>query len=162
MDERVAQVLERAFRITLTDPGDGSSESLYLQSLASEMVMEGAEPPLTVSGDLLERALFARLSTPVEEMSRWWMTDPEAAPVTWLLRSYHRCREESRRLNARDVEFAERATSALRQGLELCVNYSGLLLNPAMADMFPQPQAAKRRGVLQLSLLSLTDWNGTH
>ena len=65
MDERVAQVLERAFRITLTDPGDGSSESLYLQSLASEMVMEGAEPPLTVSGDLLERALFARLSTPV-------------------------------------------------------------------------------------------------
>ena len=150
VDARVARVLEQAFRITLTDPGDGASELLYLQSLASEMVMEGAEPPLMVSGDLLERALFARLSTPAEDMSQWWKADPEAAPVTWLLRSYHRCREESRRLNARDADFAERATSALRQGLELCVNYSGLLLNPAMADMFPQPQAAKRRGVLQL------------
>ena len=59
VDERVARVLEQAFRITLTDPGDGASELLYLQSLASEMVMEGAEPPLMVSGDLLERALFA-------------------------------------------------------------------------------------------------------
>ena len=142
VDARVARVLEQAFRITLTDPGDGASELLYLQSLASEMVLEGAEPPLMVSGDLLERALFARLSTPAEDMSQWWKADPEAAPVTWLLRSYHRCREESRRLNARDADFAERATSALRQGLELCVNYSGLLLNPAMADMFPQPGLA--------------------
>ena len=45
VDERVARVLEQAFRITLTDPGDGASELLYLQSLASEMVLEGAEPP---------------------------------------------------------------------------------------------------------------------
>ena len=145
VDERVARVLEQAFRITLTDPGDGASELFYLQSLASEMVLEGAEPPM-VSGDLLERALFARLSTPAEDMSQWWKADPEAAPVTWLLRSYHRCREESRRLNARDADFAERATSALRQGLELCVNYSGLLLNPAMADMFPQPEGREAQG----------------
>ena len=35
-------------------------------------------------------------------------------------------------------------------GWELCVSYSGLLLNPAMVDMFPQPPAAAARGALQL------------
>ena len=38
----------------------------------------------------------------------------------------------------------------LAASFELCVSYVGLLLNPAMADMFPQPAAAAARGALQL------------
>ena len=54
---------------------------LYLESLAQELVMEGAEPPFAVSPDQLERALFARLSTPTDQLGSW-SSDPEAAPVT--------------------------------------------------------------------------------
>jgi ubiquitin conjugation factor E4 B len=40
--------------------------------------------------------------------------------------------------------------AALAACFELCVSYCGLLLNPDMAGMFPQPPAALARGSLQL------------
>ena len=47
-ESKLAEVIQRVFRVTLTDPGaDGAAggDLLYLESLAIELVTEGAEPP---------------------------------------------------------------------------------------------------------------------
>ena len=112
-DAKLAEVIERVFRMTLTAPGDDAASAsargdrpLYLESLAQELVMEGAEPPFAVSPDQLERALFARLSTPTDQLGSW-SSDPEAAPVRWLMRSYARARSETRKTRSRDEAYAE-------------------------------------------------------
>ena len=155
-DAKLAEVIERVFRMTLTAPGDDAASAsargdrpLYLESLAQELVMEGAEPPFAVSPDQLERALFARLSTPTDQLGSW-SSDPEAAPVRWLMRSYARARSETRKTRSRDEAYAEALAAALATCRELCVSYVGLLLNPAMRGTFPQPPEAELRGALQL------------
>ena len=143
-------------RITLTDDGGDSSaggggKALYLEALVQEMVMEGGEPPFLVTSDNLERVLFARLSTPLEALpSGFASSDPEAAPFKWLVRSYDRCYQETRKTMSRDKEYAEKLSTVLAACFELCISYCGLLLNPAMEGMFPQPPAAAARKSLQL------------
>eukprot|EP00740_Mantoniella_antarctica_P002350 CAMPEP_0181365752 /NCGR_PEP_ID=MMETSP1106-20121128/10275_1 /TAXON_ID=81844 /ORGANISM="Mantoniella antarctica, Strain SL-175" /LENGTH=527 /DNA_ID=CAMNT_0023480929 /DNA_START=56 /DNA_END=1636 /DNA_ORIENTATION=- len=153
VQEKLSQTLERVFRITLTD-GAGADEGdapLYLAGLVQELIMEGSEPPLLVTGDNLERVLFARLSAPADQLPPAFLaSDPEAAPFKWLVRSYDRCYQETRRTASRDKDFAEKVHAALAACFELCVSYCGLLLNPDMAGMFPQPPAALARGSLQL------------
>ena len=148
-ESKLSDVIERVFRVTLNADRAGSGDRLHLESLASEMVMEGAEPPFAVTSDNLERVLFARLSTPSDALGSW-ASDPEAAPFVWLVRSYDRCHQETRKTRSRDEAYAEALTTTLASCFELCVNYSGLLLNPAMAGTFPQPPAAEARGALQL------------
>ena len=148
-ESKLSDVIERVFRVTLNADRAGSCDRLHLESLASEMVMEGAEPPFAVTSDNLERVLFARLSTPADALGSW-ASDPEAAPFVWLVRSYDRCHQETRKTRSRDEAYAEALNTTLASCFELCVNYSGLLLNPAMAGTFPQPPAAEARGALQL------------
>ena len=114
-------------------------------------MMEGGEPPFLITQDNLERVLFARLSTTPESLpSTFLASDPEAAPFKWLIRSYDRCYQETRKTMSRDKAYAESLSALLAASFELCVSYSGLLLNPAMEGMFPQPPAATARGALQL------------
>tara|TARA_B110000977_G_scaffold10596_1_gene13863 strand:- start:3889 stop:7119 length:3231 start_codon:yes stop_codon:yes gene_type:complete len=149
-DKKLAEVIQRVFRIKLTDPGVGNSDLLFLEPLAVELVGEGGEPPFAVTPALLERALFARLSTSVEELPQQWQHDPEAAPFPWLLSSYNRCDTETRKTRSRDEAFAVQVSECLSNCFDLCISYSGLLLNPEMAGMFPQPNANEQRGPLQL------------
>ena len=149
-DKKLAEVIQRVFRIKLTDPGGGNSDLLFLEPLAVELVGEGGEPPFAVTPALLERALFARLSTSVEELPQQWQHDPEAAPFPWLLSSYNRCDTETRKTRSRDEAFAVQVSECLSNCFDLCISYSGLLLNPEMAGMFPQPNANEQRGPLQL------------
>ena len=152
-ESKLAEVIQRVFRVTLTDPGaDGAAggDLLYLESLAIELVTEGAEPPFLVTEPLLERALIARLSLTTDALPPRWRSDPETAPFPWLLASFARCDAESRKTRSRDEAFAAAFAACLRQCFEYCVSYSGLLLNPAMAGMFPQPPAFESRGPLQL------------
>jgi hypothetical protein len=152
-ESKLAEVIQRVFRVTLTDPGaDGAAggDLLYLESLAIELVSEGAEPPFLVTEPLLERALIARLSLTADAMPERWRSDPEHAPFPWLLASFARCDAESRKTRSRDEAFAAAHADCLRQCFEYCVSYSGLLLNPTMAGMFPQPPAFENRGPLQL------------
>ena len=152
-ESKLAEVIQRVFRVTLTDPGaDGAAggDLLYLESLAIELVAEGAEPPFLVTEPLLERALIARLSLTTDALPPRWRSDPEAAPFPWLLASFARCDAESRKTRSRDEAFAAAFAACLRQCFEYCVSYSGLLLNPQMAGMFPQPPAHESRGPLQL------------
>ena len=152
-ESKLAEVIQRVFRVTLTDPGaDGAAggDLLYLESLAIELVSEGAEPPFLVTEPLLERALIARLSLTTDALPERWRSDPEHAPFPWLLASFARCDAESRKTRSRDEAFAAAHADCLRQCFEYCVSYSGLLLNPQMAGMFPQPPAFESRGPLQL------------
>ena len=152
-ESKLAEVIQRVFRVTLTDPGaDGGAggDLLYLESLAIELVSEGAEPPFLVTEPLLERALIARLSLTADAMPERWRSEPEHAPFPWLLASFARCDAESRKTRSRDEAFAAAHADCLRQCFEYCVSYSGLLLNPTMAGMFPQPPAFENRGPLQL------------
>ena len=152
-ESKLAEVIQRVFRVTLTDPGaDGAAggDLLYLESLAIELVSEGAEPPFLVTEPLLERALIARLSLTADAMPERWRSEPEHAPFPWLLASFARCDAESRKTRSRDEAFAAKNADCLRQCFEYCVSYSGLLLNPTMAGMFPQPPAFENRGPLQL------------
>ena len=152
-ESKLAEVIQRVFRVTLTDPGaDGAAggDLLYLESLAIELVTEGAEPPFLVTEPLLERALVARLSLTTDALPPRWRSDPEAAPFPWLLASFARCDAESRKTRSRDEAFAAAFATCLRQCFEYCVSYSGLLLNPQMEGMFPQPPAHGSRGPLQL------------
>ena len=74
-ESKLAEVIQRVFRVTLTDPGaDGAAggDLLYLESLAIELVTEGAEPPFLVTEPLLERALIARLSLTTDALPPRW------------------------------------------------------------------------------------------
>jgi hypothetical protein len=156
-DSALADVIQRVFRVTLVDPGpSGSGERgswsdlFYLESLAMELVTEGQEPPFVVTPVLLERALFARLNTASGDFPAEWQHDPELAPFPWLLASYNRCDVETRKTRSRDMAFATATSETLGNCFDMCVSYSGLVLNPATQGMFPQPAQNEQRGALQL------------
>ena len=65
------------------------------------------------------------------------------------MRSYLRCFHASRK-SASSKDLQEKQAALLAAANELCVSYCGLLLNPAMDGMFPQPEAAAARGPSQL------------
>ena len=144
-DERLSRTIEGAFRLTLTESA-GSDECVFLADLATELRSEGVSPPFAITADNLERVLFARLSTPQDAFPEGaWRRDPEAAPFAWLVRSYLRCFHASRK-SASSKDLQEKQAALLAAANELCVSYCGLLLNPAMDGMFPQPEAAAARG----------------
>ena len=148
-DERLSRTIEGAFRLTLTESA-GSDECVFLADLATELRSEGVSPPFAITADNLERVLFARLSTPQNAFPEGaWRRDPEAAPFAWLVRSYLRCFHASRK-SASSKDLQEKQAALLAAANELCVSYCGLLLNPAMDGMFPQPEAAAARGPSQL------------
>jgi hypothetical protein len=155
-DAKLAEVIERVFRMTLTAPGDDAASAsargdrpLYLESLAQELVMEGAEPPFAVSPDQLERALFARLSTPTDQLGSW-SSDPEAAPVRWLCIVHDRRDEKefASRSDALRANRTERETRASRreEAREAVVRRASARTTRARSEMDRRGGRARARG----------------
>lgn len=144
VEARVSDALARVFSVTL-DAAQTAAGVAYLAPVDQELRSErsdGQQPLL--SKETLERVLFSRLSEPPSASAG------SESPFRYLVGCYRRASDEGRRLTARDGEYGEKLQEALGFGRDLVVSYSGMLLNPNLEGMFPQPEEAKRRGALQL------------
>eukprot|EP00240_Pyramimonas_obovata_P004627 CAMPEP_0118947780 /NCGR_PEP_ID=MMETSP1169-20130426/46647_1 /TAXON_ID=36882 /ORGANISM="Pyramimonas obovata, Strain CCMP722" /LENGTH=414 /DNA_ID=CAMNT_0006894063 /DNA_START=81 /DNA_END=1321 /DNA_ORIENTATION=+ len=142
-------LLQKTFRASL-DPS-AQAPLVFLSSLYEELQSESAVAPDArhcMDKDMIERMVFARLSMGQVD---------EETPFQYLIGCYRRSYEESRKLSSRDKEFTQLATETMIAAQELLVSYSGLLLNPMMEGMFPQPPEAQRRGPAQLADHLLSD-----
>jgi ubiquitin conjugation factor E4 B len=120
--------------------------TVFLSDLAHELQLE-ADPssptPPRLTHDTLERALVSRLSAPPPQHQSIW-------PVHYLIRCYTKALEEQRSLSylLKDPTQRDAINNAIILALQLTVSYSGLIMSTP--GLFPQSDAATKRGALQL------------
>ncbi|KAK3246538.1 hypothetical protein CYMTET_43927, partial [Cymbomonas tetramitiformis] len=139
---KVNALISRIFAVSLD--AAALPPVVYLEGLREELAQEseqaGGSGKLLLSQDSLERVLFARLSV---------AQPPTETHFQYLVGCYRRSYEESRK-TVRDKDMSQVVFDVTTLSCQLVVNYSGLLLNPDMAAMFPQSEEALRRGPCQL------------
>lgn len=145
MAELEDAVLRRVLAVTVK-PGsaEGAGLPVYLEQLSAELLSE--EKPTLLARDLTERALMDRLSV---------FAVPMEAPFLYLVNSYRRAWEESRKAQSmRDKASLAMVQEVLQQVKDLVVSYAVLML--VHAGMFPQPHEVARspNSVLLASLLA--------
>lgn len=148
--------LSKIFAFTL-DPAQANTNNnanpspdlptVFLTDLAHELQQE-ADPsspstPPRLTHDTLERALVSRLSTPPPQHQSIW-------PVQYLIRCYAKALEEQRSLSylLKDPTQRDAINNTIILALQLTVSYSGLIMSTP--GLFPQSDAATKRGALQL------------
>ena len=143
-----AELLTKVLRVGITGTaGDASARGgdpyVELTDLAAELKSEAAElkmeadptarwADVSTRRSLLDRALVGRLSS------------TNAPVVDYLIASYQRCSEQRSRIS-RPTPAQEELYAYVS---ELCVSYASIALTSP--EMFPQPPAVEKEGVLRL------------
>lgn len=110
---------------------------VVLDALAREI-----GPEATLSGENLERVIFARLTREPRASS----DAEEEDGYAWTVETYRRALDEWRRCeNKGDGESAAIAAE-MENVMDYCASYGGMLLNPALVGTFPRSERALSRG----------------
>ncbi|KAK9466349.1 ubiquitin elongating factor core-domain-containing protein [Lipomyces arxii] len=114
--------LTKVFKLTLSDAD--SDDVIYLESLASEIKREGADPKLSL--ETLDRALLMRLTElPIE------------SPFDYLLSCWRQLEAVRRTIRATDPDRSKK-NAVLTEARRLCSGYSVLAVS--IPDMFGMEQ----------------------
>ncbi|KAJ3115786.1 hypothetical protein HK100_001231, partial [Physocladia obscura] len=163
------QTMAFIFNVELESAAATSKGFIYLDSLANELRTEGSK--VTLTSNNIDRILYARLSRPENAAA----SSPTNPPLfDYLVSCWKRSREAHRRVNvvvsekapaARlpkdDIEklnaLAQERISILISTKELIVSYSGLVVNPELAEMYPQPAEVVNQGASYIASKLLLD-----
>ncbi|KAJ3033823.1 hypothetical protein HDV00_005788 [Rhizophlyctis rosea] len=143
--------LTRIFLCTLNE-GSVPEGYKYLGGVVEELQSENL--PLKITSSTMGQVLYARLSLPEN-------ADSNAVPLfDYLVGAWGRTRKQQSILNdmverAKGDEKVQAIAARRRETLEaargLLLNYSGLVINPEMADSFPQVQSVAEQGFAYLA-----------
>ncbi|KAI8620007.1 ubiquitin elongating factor core-domain-containing protein [Chytriomyces sp. MP71] len=143
---------------------------IHLASLAEDLISESL-PSTVLTFDLVDRIIHSRLSRPENALIEM---PKNPALLDYLISCWKRCREAHRRINgiletgtmslvaspdeaAKLKHLANTRTNILVKTREVVMNYAGLVLNPDMADMFPQSPEILKQGAGYLATKLLLD-----
>ncbi|KAJ3035323.1 hypothetical protein HK097_004237, partial [Rhizophlyctis rosea] len=154
------EALSFVFACTLNSSSTNPTQK-YLPSVVEELSSESLPPKIT--SQTLERILYARLSLPSN-------SDPNSEPLfDYLVGAWKRTRTVVARITgfvekAKGDEGVREKAGRRKEVVEgvrgLVLNYAGLVVNPEMADSFPQPRSVAELGpayIAQKVLLSNVD-----
>ncbi|TPX46860.1 hypothetical protein SeMB42_g02682 [Synchytrium endobioticum] len=140
--------LEFIFQATLNEKTSKQSKYTYLRELASELNMENIT---TMSASKKDDIIHARLSLSENRQ-------PTATPLfDYLVGAWRRTLTVRRKLE----QFAQQSSEAANlvpkriqvvdSVKELIMSFSGLVVNPDMADIFPQSEIQRQKGASYLA-----------
>ncbi|KAJ3082921.1 hypothetical protein HDU99_001175 [Rhizoclosmatium hyalinum] len=156
------QTLAFIFQIDLNAQIAEQKGSTYLPDLVQELQQDGLSTTF-LSFDTTDRIIHSRLSQSENSQAT-------AIPLfDYLVGAWKRCREAHRRVlgvvekaqglleQAKVKQLAERRIGVLVKTRELVVSYSGLVVNPDLADMYPQCDTVSSQGAGYIASKLLLD-----
>ncbi|KAJ3028979.1 UNVERIFIED_CONTAM: hypothetical protein HDU68_000419 [Siphonaria sp. JEL0065] len=162
--------------VELNEQTAAQKDYVFLPALVADLAQEGLNTTL-FAPDSPDRIIHARLSRP-ENTSLPLSASKNPPLFDYLVGAWKRCREAQRRvigikeklsttssgaLNAAGVDvvvvgkLVEERIAFLEEIRALVVSYAGLVVNPDMADMFPQNDEITRQGAGYIASKLLLD-----
>ncbi|TPX33649.1 hypothetical protein SmJEL517_g03534 [Synchytrium microbalum] len=141
--------LEFIFQATLNKAAAEKQKYTYLSALASELQMDGS--PLTFKDSIKDSIIHARLSLPEN-------SNPGAIPlVDYLIGAWKRVTQVRKKMEAWSKSSPEASklvdarTKVVDSIRDLILNFASLVVNPEMADSFPQTEEISAKGASYLA-----------
>ncbi|KAJ0973800.1 hypothetical protein J5N97_015765 [Dioscorea zingiberensis] len=133
-------ILRKIFLISLADPSPADPAVVYLEQTAAELLSE--DRPLHLLRDSMERVLIDRLSLP----------EPPLPPFTYLVASFRRATDESRKISSmKDASVKSQIDAAIKDAKKLLISYCRIVA--ANPDTFPSPNPSSPPAADLFSLL---------
>ncbi|KAJ0973806.1 hypothetical protein J5N97_015771 [Dioscorea zingiberensis] len=137
-------ILRKIFLISLADPSPADPAVVYLEQTAAELLSE--DRPLHLLRDSMERVLIDRLSLP----------EPPLPPFTYLVASFRRATDESRKISSmKDASVKSQIDAAIKDAKKLLISYCRIVA--ANPDTFPSPNPSSPPAADLFSLLLSED-----